>query len=355
MRGAGRLSFNTMEYPTPYVRIDLPTVRANLLRLAEFATARGLRVRPHAKTHKLLPIAAMQLDTGAQGLTVATVDEAEVFAAGGFKDLFIAFPLWPTVQLKERIAALIDQGCSVRVGVDSTEAAAGWAGVEGLELMIELDSGHHRSGTLPERAPAIAHVAQVGGVRVAGVFTFPGHSYGPGAAHSASEDELATLIAARACLEDAGFEELVISGGSTPSAFESSAELDEIRPGVYPFYDAQQLALGRCTEADIALTVVATVVSKREDLGTFILDAGSKNLGSDKPAWVDGMGRIKGHPSARIVALSEHHATVRWEGELPALGSRVEIIPNHVCLVPALASRVIAVDGDCEWVWPVDA
>lgn len=349
------MDYPALDYPTPYVVIDLPTVRNNLERLAAMARERGLRVRPHAKTHKLLPIARMQQESGAQGLTVATLKEAEVFAAGGFKDLFIAFPLWPTEQVRGRIEALIADGCAVRVGVDSTEAAAGWSGVEGLELMIELDSGHHRSGTLPDKTPAIAHVAQVGGLKVAGVFTFPGHSYAPGAAADASASEVSVLQSARHHLSEAGFDDLIISGGSTPSAFESSAEMDEIRPGVYPFYDAQQLGLERCTEDDIALTMVATVVSKRDDLGTFILDAGSKNLGSDKPAWLDGLGRIKGHPSARIIALSEHHATVNWDEELPVLGSRLEIIPNHVCLIPPLADEVVAVDGDEHVVWPVDA
>lgn len=341
-----------MDFPTPYVRIDLPTVRANLAQLHGAVASKGFAVRPHAKTHKLLAVARMQHEAGAQGLTVATVDEAEVFAAGGFSDLFIAFPVWPTENAQRRIASLIEGGAKIRVGVDSVEAAQRWD-VDGLELMVELDSGHHRSGTLPHLAPDVARAARV---PVVGVFTFPGHSYAPGAAHSAAESELDTLVAARDELAKAGFEGLILSGGSTPSATESAEQLDEIRPGVYPFYDVQQMELGRCEEKDIALTVVATVVSRREDLGTFILDAGSKILGSDRPEWLDGMGRIQGFPQARIVALSEHHATVKWEDEkLPELGAELAIYPNHVCLVPNLADEVIAVDGDQVEVWTVDA
>ena len=99
-----------------------------------------------------------------------------------------------------------------------------------------------------------------------------------------------------------------------------------MRPGVYVFGDAQQLELGRCAVEDIALTVAATVVSHHETPpdapARFIIDAGSKILGSDRPAWASGFGRLIDHPDARITALSEHHATVEWPDTrtLPPIG-----------------------------------
>lgn len=92
--------------------------------------------------------------------------------------------------------------------------------------------------------------------------------------------------------------------------------------------DAQQLELGRCAPADIALTVAATVVSRqdcRSGLRRIVLDCGSKILGSDRPAWATGFGRLIDHADARIAALSEHHATVVWPDD--ARSRRWE----HVC------------------------
>ncbi|MCP3426499.1 alanine racemase [Rothia sp. AR01] len=223
-------------------------------------------------------------------------------------------------------------------------------------MLVEVDSGHHRSGVAPAAAPDVAEAARAGGLRIAGVFTFPGHSYAPGAAAEVARQEREALNDAAERLEAAGFDVARRSGGSTPSALLTEpCGATEIRPGVYVFGDAQQVELGRCAPEDVALTVWSTVVSRHEDpegpegSRRVVLDAGTKTLGGDRPAWASGYGRLAEHPGARISALSEHHATVLWpEGEeLPTLGTRLRVIPNHVCLVPNLVDEVL-VDAGAE-------
>ncbi len=103
----------------------------------------------------------------------------------------------------------------------------------------------------------------------------------------------------------------VLSGGSTPTAALTTGEpITEIRPGVYVFNDAQQVELGTCSLADVALFAFATVVSRAG--GRVVLDAGGKVLGADRPAWATGHGRLVDHGDAPITALSEHHTTVDW-------------------------------------------
>src|SRR5687768_4814610 len=63
---------------TPEVMIDVDVLDRNIARMASATRSRGLRLRPHAKTHKVLEIAERQLAAGAVGLTVATIGEAEV-------------------------------------------------------------------------------------------------------------------------------------------------------------------------------------------------------------------------------------------------------------------------------------
>lgn len=350
---------------TPYVRIDVDVLARNIDRMAAAVRERDLALRPHVKTHKIPSIARMQLDAGAVGLTVATIGEAEVFVAEGAPDVFIAYPLWLTPDRAARLERLA-RSARVSFGVDSVEGAAHAARTLGaaasrLEVLVEVDSGHHRSGANPGDAASVAAAARAGGLRVAGVFTFPGHSYAPGAAEQAALDEREALRAAAAGLEAAGFTVVRRSGGSTPSALATAdGGATEVRPGVYVFGDAQQLALGRCEPDDIALTVVATVVSRHPgpDGGMqLVLDAGSKVLGSDRPAWVEGFGRVAGQPGAVIVALSEHHATVAWPSDQPppALGSELELIPNHVCLVLNLVDEVVAVAASGTERWSVAA
>jgi D-serine deaminase-like pyridoxal phosphate-dependent protein len=125
---------------------------------------------------------------------------------------------------------------------------------------------------------------------------------------------------------------------------------------VYPFYDAQQWELGTVGPGRIALTAVATVVSVRDD--RVVVDAGSKILSPDRPAYASGHGRLPAHPGARVVALSEHHATIVWPANapLPVLGERVRIAPNHVCTAVNLVDELVVERGGAETgVWAVAA
>jgi D-serine deaminase-like pyridoxal phosphate-dependent protein len=83
-----------------------------------------------------------------------------------------------------------------------------------------------------------------------------------------------------------------------------------------------------------------------------ITDAGSKALGADRAPWASGYGRVPDLPEARIVALSEHHSTIEWPGPLPALGSEVLLVPNHVCNAVNLAEEYHLAGGGT---WPVAA
>lgn len=338
---------------TPFLAIDLPVLEANIERVAAWADERGLALRPHVKTHKSPEIAHRQVDAGAQGLTVATLGEAEVFAQSGFDDLLIAYPLWLDDARRERLRRLAVEA-DVRVGFDSVEAAARLVGL-GVTGMLEVDSGHHRSGVAPERAGEVAAAAVAAGLDVVGVFTFPGHSYAPDGREAAAADEARALRTAADALTAAGVAPRVISGGSTPSLAATGEGLNESRPGVYVFNDAQQWELGACTPEQIALTCHATVVSHAG--GRLVLDAGSKVLGADRAPWASGFGRLLDHPDARLVILSEHHAVADLGGaDLPPLGSIVRVVPNHACNAVNLVDEyAVFDDGALVGTWGVAA
>jgi Predicted amino acid aldolase or racemase len=313
---------------TPHLRLDVAVMEANIAGAAKVCAEAGVALRPHAKTHKCPQIAERQLAAGATGLTVATIGEAEVFAASGVTDLFIGYPLWVDDEARQRLATLAAAGIRLRVGCDGAEAGTNLVGLD-LSVLVELDSGHHRSGVQPTQAGPLAAALAELGLDVIGAFTFPGHSYSPGAGASAAEQEAAALAQARDEFREAGIEPRVLSGGSTPSLAHSGPTADELRPGVYVFGDAQQIELGTIGFDRVALTVIATVVSHAG--GRVICDAGSKALGADRAPWATGYGRVLGLAEARIVALSEHHSTIEWPGPLPALGSTIAIVPNHAC------------------------
>jgi D-serine deaminase-like pyridoxal phosphate-dependent protein len=335
---------------TPAVVVDTTRMERNLERMRAVAAAGGAALRPHAKTHKCLEIGRQQLAYGAVGLTVATLAEAEAFVTDGCPSVFIAYPLWAGSATRPARLAALRARAELRVGVDSAAAAGALAAaVPGARVLIEVDSGQHRSGVPVSQVTALATECRALGLDVIGAFTHPGHAYGkpdPAVVAAASADEQATLAAAGAALEELTDEAPVLSGGSTPTAEAGvAAPLTEVRPGTYVFGDRQQMLLGSLTADDVALVVATRVVSAPRP-GEAVLDCGSKALSSDRPGWLKGYGLILEAPEATIAMLSEEHAVVHGLTAPLRVGDLVRVIPNHVCPVVNLASELLTADGD---------
>jgi D-serine deaminase-like pyridoxal phosphate-dependent protein len=343
---------------TPAVLVELAILESNLARMAETARRHGVRLRPHAKTHKTAEIGRMQIAAGASGLCLAKTSEAEVFAAAGFEDVFIAYPVVGAGKAR-RLLALADR-LRLSVGVDSVAGAAllsseFHAAGRSLEVLLKVDVGFHRVGVAPEAALDVARgIADLPGLRFRGVFSFAGHAYGcatPEDVAATGRAEAASLTAVASACQDAGLPCDVVSVGSTPTAPHAMAApgVTESRPGVYVFNDASQVSLGCCTPEQCALSVIATVVSVPAP-GRAVLDAGSTVLSSDplRPR-AGGHGLLLGRKS-RVAWMSEEHGVVDVaEGESFRVGERVRILPNHACVVANLAPRLLGVrDGRVE-------
>ncbi len=343
------------ELDTPAVLIDMDVLERNVARMAEAARGRGVKLRPHGKTHKIVEIARLQRAAGAVGMTLAKVGEAEVFADAGIGDVFLAYPIVGATKAL-RLLALADR-IRIAVGVDSVEGAQSlaWpfrAAGRALDVMLKVDVGLHRVGVAPERAAALARrIAEMPGLRLRGVFTHGGHSYGgetPDAVAAIGGDEGRILAETADAIRGTGIAVEEVSVGSTPSARSAmaAAGVTECRPGNYVFHDASQVSLGTCGIEDCAMTVVATVVSVPA-ADRAVLDAGSKTLSSDplrpRPG---GHGFVLGRAS-RLRALSEEHGVVAIAaGESFRVGERVRVLPNHACVVSNLHDRLWAVRGE---------
>jgi D-serine deaminase-like pyridoxal phosphate-dependent protein len=347
---------------TPALLVDLDILEKNIREMAAHSWTSGVTLRPHAKTHKSLAVAAMQIAAGARGLACATLGEAEVFVEAS-EDLFVAYPLVARGPKARRLQALHERA-ALRVGVDSPTAieALGRA-VKGsgkdLGVLVEVDCGGGRSGVAPAEAGRVATAAARAGLLVLGAFTHASHAYrAPELVAASSGQEVEALEQAAESLIAAGHDVSVLSGGSTPTARPSARPpVTEIRPGTYVFGDRQQVALGGCAPDGVALVVAATVVSVAV-AGQYVIDAGSKILALDRPEWLAGHGSIVGRDEEEVARLWEHHGVVPAAGELPrpAVGDLVAVIPNHVCPVVNLASELVVTrKGRGVRRWAIDA
>jgi D-serine deaminase-like pyridoxal phosphate-dependent protein len=338
------------DVPTPAIVIDAGVARANLKRLADYATSHGIKLRPHTKTHKLVSVGRMQVGLGATGLTVAKVGEAEVMA-DATNDLFVAYPA--ADPLRSAALANLAARVTVRVGIDSATAADALASAARsagttIGILVDLDVGMHRTGVqTPADSLALAqHVSKCSGLRLDGIMFYPGFIKDDQAESIAQLKEVdAKLAEAIELWRKAGLAAGIVSGGSTPTAYASHHVRSgtEIRPGTYVYYDMNGVHGGYAKLEDCAARIHATVVSTAVP-GQFVIDAGTKTLTSDKcgPAPESGHGYLVEYPDARIVKLTEEHGQVdsRACSRVPKVGERVTVIPNHICPCVNLQDRV---------------
>jgi D-serine deaminase-like pyridoxal phosphate-dependent protein len=348
---------------TPRVVVDLARVAANIDRLQDEMDRRGIALRPHAKTHKSVAVARMQLARGAHGITVGTIGEAEVFVAAGIEDVFLAYPVWAEGMKAPRLRALHETSRNFRVGIESVAgaerlASATAGSIQPLAVLIEVDPGNHRTGLAsPEAVVKVARGARAAGLSVVGVFSHGGHGYRIDGWVDAGNDEVRSLERSAAAVRDAGFAIETISAGSTPTMLSAaSGAVNEMRAGTYVYGDRQQWALGAIPAEGCAVAVAATVVSVHDD--RIVVDAGAKALTKDRADWLAGFGAIVGYPELVIERINDYHGVVATPlgASRPQLGEVVAIIPNHVCPVIDLVDGmvVVAADGSVEE-WPVDA
>ncbi|MFF2483307.1 alanine racemase [Paenibacillus sp. NPDC058071] len=360
--GNGGISAASSGLPeTPCIIINGAKVAGNIAGMAEAAARSGVKLRPHAKTHKLPEVAAKQIAAGADGITVAKLSEAEVMADSGIDNIFIAYPIVSPAKL-ERAVRLASRGVRLILAVDSLEGAmllsqAAAAGGMELEARLEIDTGLHRTGVLPQDAAELAlKIDAMDGIRLSGIFTYRGAMLDGKSTldiRAAGHEEGRMMAEAARALRDAGLDIADVSVGSTPTAA-YAAEIDgvtEIRPGTYIYQDRMQVGFGVCAFDDCAGAVWVTVVS-RPSAELIVVDGGSKTFATDvqpnnPPLHLRGFGHIIGDEHAVLERMNEEHGMIRIAADSAyRVGDRIAIIPNHICSTVNLHNFVYWEESD---------
>jgi D-serine deaminase-like pyridoxal phosphate-dependent protein len=359
------------EIDTPALVLDLDAFEQNLVTMAAFAEASGVRLRPHAKTHKSPEIAMRQIAHGAVGQCCQKVAEAEVLVAGGVTDVLVSNEIAGAAKLdrlarlarEARIGLCVDHADGVR---EAAEAAARHDVT--FDILVELDIGGRRCGVAPgEAAVRLAEaVARTNTLRLRGVQAY----HGP-AQHMRSIDERREAIERAALLTRATIERFgqaglpcEIVGGAGTGTYElegGSGIWNELQCGSYIFMDADY---ARNRNADgtpfqafrHALFVLAGVMSKPVP-DRAILDAGHKASAVDSgmPVPWQREGVIYTKPS------DEHGVLTGDPVAVPHRGDRVLLVPSHCDPTVNLHDWYVCVrglsgpDAHVESVWPVAA
>jgi D-serine deaminase-like pyridoxal phosphate-dependent protein len=319
---------------TPALVIDLDAMERNIARMAEFTAKHGMRLRPHAKTHKCGEIARRQIAAGAVGVCVQKSSEALALAEAGVADIFVSNEVIDEAKLRELAALAARVKLSIAVdsalGVDRLAAALKAAGTA-ADVYVEVDVGHGRCGVAPAAAVALAHQVVSHGLRLAGLQAYHGraqHLRTPAERESAIRHAVSLARAAQASITSAGMTCPLVTGAGTGTfVLEAASGLyGELQAGSYVFMDrdyADNHAAPHAPAFEHALFVKSQVMSAGSS--HVVVDAGHKSHAIDS-----GLPRVRGF-DVEFVNGGDEHGILRKRGAapLPALGEAVWLIPGH--------------------------
>jgi D-serine deaminase-like pyridoxal phosphate-dependent protein len=363
---------------TPALVLDLRRLTANCERMKNRCHGLGTRLRPHMKTLKSIDAARYAIDPSHRGIAVATLNEAEYFSKRGLTDIQCAVCISP--DKLPRAVDILKGAPRFSFFVDSMQTAQRVVEVarsrsSPMRVWLEIDSGEHRTGVAPEHTSMlqIARVLNQPPVVFEGVATHAGHSYRakkPEQLCEIAEQERLAVVRGAQKLRAAGVPVGGVSVGSTPTAMHlSNTEgITEVRAGVYMAGDLFQVALGSLRLEEVAVTVLATVISHNPALNQIVVDAGALALSKDRSTAagpgpdmgyglvLDLLGRCLAS-DLTIIDVHQEHGEIRSNSRLPferlPIGSKVRILPNHVCMTAAMYEHYLVVDGSdtVEDIW----
>jgi len=350
---------------TPSILVFEDRLEINLQRMQSACDEAGIDLRPHIKTHKLVPVARRQIELGAKGLTCAKLGEAEAMLPSGVREIFLAHSLVDHRQAP-RIAALAEQLDELRLAVTSEahlEALISLIHNVGLKLpvMLAIDTGLNREGIRAlESAQRIAsRIDAEPLLELTGFYTHEGQFYGKD--HSNRTSDVETLLTHICGVRDTINPALPVWPGCSVSVTavtqQANGRVQAVRPGAYVFGDLSLTQNADVMPWDhVALQVLATVVDKpTSDLA--LIDAGSKTFSSDRAR--EGISALAADGrDIAVVAVNEEHGYVRGEDVAQLqVGERILFVPAHVCTVVNLADevKVITTDQTIRTTWPIDA
>ncbi|MGJ7581807.1 DSD1 family PLP-dependent enzyme [Variovorax sp. RHLX14] len=358
---------------TPALLLDLNAFERNLDRMQAAANAAGTGValRPHAKAHKTPAVALAQIARGAVGICCQKVSEALPFIAAGVRDIHISNqPALSANGARTLLLARAAHHARMSVCVDDARqidalGAATAQECSRIGVFVEIDIGQGRCG-VPD-ADGVLRLLE----RLAAhpQLEFRGlQAYHGGLQHIRSHDMRRTQSqraaertgAVLAALGHHGVRCATVTGGGTGSVeFDlQSGVFTEVQPGSYAFmdrdygdseYDDRSGAL----RFDHALFLATTVMSTAAG-GHVVVDAGLKSLATDS-----GLPGIWQAAHLRYDQANDEHGIVTGRDDakpLPALGSRLHLVPGHCDPTFNLHDALVGFRGDTvESVWPIAA
>jgi D-serine deaminase-like pyridoxal phosphate-dependent protein len=338
----------TDDLSTPALAVDLDTMEGNLERMAAFFRDRPAKLRPHFKNHKCPDLAWRQMDSGAIGITCATLSEAECLVHHGIRSVLLANQIVDEAKIRrfvdlarraDVIVCIDDERIAAMLAREAAKRAAR------VSVLVDVDTGLHRCGVPPgEPAISLARKAVGLGLNFRGLMGYEGHvlRMPPGAEKAeATAAAMRPLIETRSCLEQSGMPVEVVSVGGTGtySLSGSYPGVTEIQAGSYLLMDTDYQQC--CSDFLPALTLWTIVISKTAG-ERVVTDAGLKALSCER-----GLPQPKNLPGVNTRRLTAEHGILELvDASAPVqVGDRIEMWVHYSDATVNLHDRIYGVRG----------
>ena len=349
---------------TPALILNLDAFERNMQRLQDALSGTGVRLRPHAKSHKCPDIALRQIQVGAVGICCQKVSEAAVFVEAGVQDILIT----NQVVGDKKVAHALDLAKRARIGilVDHEEQVSAFALASNerqikIDVYIEIDVGMGRCGVASiERTVSIARqIDQAPYLNFMGLQCYHGsaqHYRLPQERQNAITAVCEKAAATKEAIEKLGIKVERITGAGTGSVMleRDSKLFNEVQAGSYIFMDRDYAANQRDTH-DLPFEhalFIKTAILSHPIQGRAVVDAGLKASSVDS-----GMPAIWQRTDAKYLKASDEHGVLELTADSTLkLGDYVMLVPGHCDPTVNLYDELICVRGDrVEAVWPISA
>lgn len=353
----------------PTLLLDKNKCLKNIEQIIRKAKKHNVSLRPHFKTHQSHEIGRWFRELGVEKITASSLKMAEYFAADGWQDITIAFPL--NIHEIERINSLAEKiALNVLIVAPETVAELNKGLKFPLNVFIEVDCGDHRTGVRFDDFETIdrilAEISKSELITFKGFLTHAGHSYGIKADKNAVKklhQESVGLVAPLREKYSQQFPDLIISYGDTPtcSLSENFDGIDEIRPGNLVFYDVTQSEIGSCRLEQIAVAMACPVVAKNPQRNEIVIYGGAVHLSKDSMFLADGkrsFGKVvnltengweTAETGAFLKSLSQEHGVIyapKEYFESIKIGDFIGVLPIHSCLMADMNSKYLTLEGE---------
>ena len=357
------------ELDTPALCVDLDALEANLATMQQTVSRNGIASRPHAKTHKCPAIARLQLESGSVGICTAKVSEAVAMYEHGIDRIVMTttnvtpFKIQQAMNLRRWCPGFVQATDTPSNARDLSEAAQATGIV--ADVVVDVDSGGHRTGiTAGEPALALAQlVDQLPGLRLRGMLCYDGgsqHVKGFEVRRTQTLERLVPATETYDLMQESGLNTEIFSGGGTGTynIDHETRGLSDVQVGSYVFMDAQYVAIGGATDAEVysdfqtSLTILTTVLNDQYE-GGVTTDAGAKACTINQP-WAI----VKGETGMTYRSGSDEFGSLRYDdpSRTYRVGDKLELIVSHCDPVVNLYDQMYAFRNDrIEAVWRIEA